>query len=155
MAIFDNKKKDKKNPASPRLRRVRATKLLAEGIAHEVIRAPWFSEKALIVTEKGVYTFAVPTRVTKADIAGAIKEIYKVEPRKIRIVNLPAKRKARMLLAVGAFRPARMEAPFSSNAWSAAGKPKANSLANCTISSCPDRLTTSYSKCNLASFLVK
>jgi len=93
MAIFDNKKKDKKNPASPRLRRARATKLLAEGIAHEVIRAPWFSEKALIVTEKGVYTFAVPTRVTKADIAGAIKEIYNVAPRAIRIVNMPAKRK--------------------------------------------------------------
>ncbi|OGG48855.1 50S ribosomal protein L23 [Candidatus Kaiserbacteria bacterium RIFCSPHIGHO2_01_FULL_53_31] len=62
-------------------------------MAHEVIRAPWFSEKALIVTEKGVYTFAVPTRVTKADIAGAIKEIYNVAPRAIRIVNMPAKRK--------------------------------------------------------------
>lgn len=62
-------------------------------MAHEIIRAPWFSEKALIMTEKGVYTFDVPTSATKAHIAGAIKEIYKVEPRKIRIVNLPAKSK--------------------------------------------------------------
>ncbi|MHB1769983.1 MAG: uL23 family ribosomal protein, partial [Minisyncoccota bacterium] len=67
---------------------------LASGIAHEIIRAPWFSEKALLATEKGIYTFAVPERATKADIAGAIKEIYKVAPREIRIVNLPAKRKA-------------------------------------------------------------
>ncbi|KKW42158.1 MAG: 50S ribosomal protein L23 [Parcubacteria group bacterium GW2011_GWB1_55_9] len=94
MAIFGTKKKEnKKAPASPRLRRARQAKLAA-GVAHEIIRAPWFSEKALIATEKGVYTFAVPTRATKADIAGAIKEIYKVEPRKIRIVNLPGKHKA-------------------------------------------------------------
>lgn len=92
MAIFDTKK-NKKNPASPRLRRARTTKLPAEGIAHSIVRAPWFSEKALIMTEKSVYTFAVPPRATKAEIAGAIKEIYKVEPRMIRIVNLPAKRK--------------------------------------------------------------
>ena len=66
----------------------------SEGVAHEIIRAPWFSEKALIMTEKGVYAFMVPSRATKAEIAGAIKEIYKVEPCKIRIVNLPGKKKA-------------------------------------------------------------
>ncbi|MBI2025522.1 50S ribosomal protein L23 [Candidatus Kaiserbacteria bacterium] len=80
MALFGNKKIKKKTPASPRLRRARQAKLAA-GVAHDIIRAPWFSEKALIATEK-------------AHIAGAIKDIYKVEPRKIRIVNLPAKRKA-------------------------------------------------------------
>jgi large subunit ribosomal protein L23 len=64
------------------------------GVAHEIIRAPWFSEKALILTEKGVYTFEVTSRATKAQIAGAIKEIYKVDARKIRVVNLPAKKKA-------------------------------------------------------------
>jgi len=63
------------------------------GVAHDIIRAPWFSEKALIVTEKGIYTFDVSERATKASIASAIKEIYKVEPRKIRIVNLPGKPK--------------------------------------------------------------
>src|SRR3989344_1520388 len=91
MAIFGNKKKEQKE-TSARRHRARAT-ASANGIAHEIIRAPWFSEKALIITEKGVYTFEVPARATKADIAGAIKEIYKVEPCKIRIVNLPAKRK--------------------------------------------------------------
>jgi len=93
MALFGKKKEEKKAPASPRLRRARQAKLAA-GVAHDILRIPWFSEKALMVTEKGVYVFAVPKRATKADIAGAIKEIYNVTPRMIRIVNLPAKRKA-------------------------------------------------------------
>jgi len=91
MAPFGNKKKDKKEK-SARVVHARA-RTSSGGVAHEIIRAPWFSEKALIVTEKGVYTFAVPLRATKADIAGAIKEIYKVTPRKIRIVHLPGKAK--------------------------------------------------------------
>jgi large subunit ribosomal protein L23 len=94
MALFGtakNKKEKKEKIASKH--RVRTT-VSAEGMAHEIIHAPWFSEKALILTEKGVYTFEVTKRATKAAIAGAIKEIYKVEPRKVRIVNLPAKRKA-------------------------------------------------------------
>ena len=104
MSIFGNKKKEKKEKkgATARTHHARTTSFAglpsgssaAEGVAHEIIRAPWFSEKALIMTEKGVYTFAVPARATKAEIAGAIKEIYKVQPCKIRIVNLPAKRKA-------------------------------------------------------------
>jgi large subunit ribosomal protein L23 len=89
MATKKNKKDKKTAPATHA--RARAT---SGGIAHEIIRAPWFSEKALLVTEKGVYTFEVAVRATKADIAGAIKEIYKVTPKKIRIVNLPAKSKA-------------------------------------------------------------
>ena len=93
MAIFGTKKANKKDTAPLKLRSARQAKLAA-GVAHDIIRAPWFSEKALIATEKSVYTFAVPARATKSDIAGAIKEIYKVEPCKIRIVNLPGKKKA-------------------------------------------------------------
>ncbi len=96
MAIFGDKKESKKGGKSttaPRIRHARAAKLAA-GKAHEVVRAPWFSEKAFIGTEKGVYVFAVPPRATKAEIAGAIKEIYQVFPRAVRITALPAKRKA-------------------------------------------------------------
>ncbi|MDO8566587.1 MAG: 50S ribosomal protein L23 [bacterium] len=92
MAIFGDKKKiNKEKKMIVHHARAHAS---ADGIAHEIIRAPWFSEKAMIMTEKSVYAFSVPTRATKAEIAGAIKEIYKVTPKKIRIVNLPAKRKA-------------------------------------------------------------
>ncbi len=74
---------------------------------HDSIRAPWFSEKAILYTEKGVYTFSVPKGVNKFEIARAIKELYKVTPRKIRIVNLPGARvsmRSRRGLAVRAAR---------------------------------------------------
>jgi len=95
MALFGKTKKEVKTKSekTAKLHHARAQKL-QDGVAHEIIRAPWFSEKSLIITEKGVYTFEVPKRATKAEIAGAIKEIYNVQPRAICIVNLPAKRKA-------------------------------------------------------------
>jgi len=93
MAIFGNKTKEKKEKAAAVKHHAHATKSL-NGAAHDIIRAPWFSEKALIGTEKGVYAFEVSPRSTKPEIAGAIKEIYNVAPKAIRIVNLPAKSKA-------------------------------------------------------------
>lgn len=92
MAIFGNSKKgEKKVNPNARVRSARVVKLPA-GRANEVILAPWFSEKALIITEKGVYTFAIPREATKPQVAAAIKEIYKVTPKKVRIVNLPGAR---------------------------------------------------------------
>lgn len=91
MALFGDNKKEKKTTTKA-VTHARI-KMNAEGIAHEVIRAPWLSEKALLATEKGVYAFDVSNRATKAEIAGAIKEIYNVSPKQIRIVNLPGKRK--------------------------------------------------------------
>jgi large subunit ribosomal protein L23 len=94
MAIFGTKTKGKKEKSDKVVVRHRTRSIAPkDGAAHEIIRAPWFSEKALIATEKGVYTFAVPARATKADVAGAIKDIYNVEPRMVRIVNLPGKKK--------------------------------------------------------------
>ena len=92
MAIFGNKKKEKKTGVV-RKHRARTT-VSVQGSAHDIIRAPWFSEKALLITEKGVYVFEVSARATKTEIAGAIKEIYSVEPRSIRVMNVSGKRKA-------------------------------------------------------------
>jgi len=108
MALFGNKKKETKEKVT-RAHRARTTKLGA-GVAHEIVRAPWFSEKALMATEKGVYTFAVPPRATKAEIAAAIKEIYNVEVRKIRVVNLHGKPKAMRTKRGVGFRAARRKA---------------------------------------------
>ncbi len=98
MSIFGKKDSAKKTSHSGKatrganVRHARSRKPV-QGSEHEVIRAPWLSEKALIATERGIYTFAVSSRATKADIAGAIKEIYKVSPRKIRIVHVKGKQK--------------------------------------------------------------
>lgn len=96
MALFGDKKDEKKKEKKATVvRKHTAVSIVSKhGAAHDVIRAPWFSEKALLATERGVYAFEVRPRATKPEIAGAIKEIYNVEPKKIRIVNLPAKQKA-------------------------------------------------------------
>lgn len=90
MAIFGNKKEKKESVAK---KHTAHSTVSLHGAAHDIIRAPWFSEKALIATEKGMYAFAVRPNATKPEIAGAIKEIYNVSPRAIRVVNLPAKKK--------------------------------------------------------------
>lgn len=56
-----------------------------------VLKRPWFSEKALIGTENGVYVFEVSESATKIDVANAVINTYKVTPMKVRMVNLPAK----------------------------------------------------------------
>ncbi len=91
MAIFGstNKKEEKKTTAKKSYAR---TVVLKDGIANEIIIAPWFSEKALLATEKGVYVFSVPISATKAQVAGAIKELYNVTPKKVNLVHLPAKK---------------------------------------------------------------
>ncbi|HEY4523156.1 MAG TPA: 50S ribosomal protein L23 [Candidatus Paceibacterota bacterium] len=92
MAIFSTK--EEKGGTRGAAKKIAHTTRLPDGTAHDVIRAPWLSEKALIGTEKGVYVFAVSGRATSAQIAGAIKEIYNVAPRAVRIVNTPGKAKA-------------------------------------------------------------
>lgn len=117
MALFGSTKKEQKDKGAgnAKKRRARAAKLTG-GAAHEIIRAPWFSEKALIATEKGVYAFDVPSRATKAAIAAAVKEIYKVEPKKVRIVNLPGKPKALRTVRGVAYRASRRKAYVYLNA---------------------------------------
>lgn len=94
MAIFGGKKggKEKETKAAAP-RHARAAKL-SPGEADRIIRAPWLSEKALIGTENGVYVFAVAADATSLAIAGAIKELYGVSPKAVRIANIPGKRKA-------------------------------------------------------------
>jgi|SRR3990167_9509085 len=93
MAIFGDKKKVKKVQSATKPYHAHVVKLAA-GLADDIIRAPWLSEKALIETERGIYTFEVSGRATSAEIAGAIKEIYKVSPKAVRLVNVKGKRKA-------------------------------------------------------------
>jgi|TARA_R110000824_G_scaffold401771_1_gene615758 large subunit ribosomal protein L23 len=88
MAIFStNKKTTKKAP-------VKARGVLAADDARlaNVLKRPWFSEKALIGTEHGVYTFEVLPAATSTDIANAIEKAYGVVPAQVRLVNLPAKK---------------------------------------------------------------
>ena len=114
MALFGTSKKEKKVKTA-RVSHAHAVNS-AEGKAHDIIRAPWFSEKALIGTDKGVYVFAVAPSATSAQIAGAIREIYKVTPKAVRLVNLPGKMKAMRTRRGMGQRAARSKAYVTLNA---------------------------------------
>ncbi len=57
-----------------------------------IIKKPRITEKSGIQAESmNVYTFEVTTKANKKNIAKAVKELYKVTPVKVNIINLPAK----------------------------------------------------------------
>lgn len=58
---------------------------------HDVIVRPHITEKATYLTNEGVYTFVVKKNAHKPQIKQAIKDIYGVNPRKIRTAKLPKK----------------------------------------------------------------
>ncbi len=91
MALFssDSKKKVTKKAAPTKARGVLPAD---DARLANVLRRPWFSEKALIGTEKGVYVFEVAPSATKQDVANAIEKAYGVTPRQVRMANLPAKK---------------------------------------------------------------
>lgn len=57
-----------------------------------IIKKPRITEKSGLQSENGVYTFEVTSLANKKNIAKAVKEIYKVTPVKVNIINLPAKK---------------------------------------------------------------
>ena len=52
---------------------------------------PHITEKAAMAAEHGVYVFRVEKTATKITVAKAVKELYKVTPVKVRVVNIPRK----------------------------------------------------------------
>lgn len=114
MALFSNdtKKTAKKAPVKAAVKKASSKKnaKLSDGREHMILQAPWLSEKALIGTENGVYVFKVPADATKPQVAAAIETVYNVIPRQVRIVNLPAKRKALRTRAGYGTRAARHKA---------------------------------------------
>lgn len=60
--------------------------------AGSVIVRPHITEKAALKAEVArAYTFEVTSKATKTNIVAAVKELYKVTPVKVHMVNLPTK----------------------------------------------------------------
>ncbi|MDB5194835.1 MAG: ribosomal protein [Parcubacteria group bacterium] len=93
MALFSKDTKKKATaPKKPSASAKPAVKIPEDGRLEGILARPWLSEKALIGTENGVYVFEVPIRATKTTVSQAVQMIYKVTPRQVRMVNLPAKK---------------------------------------------------------------
>jgi len=103
MAIFSSKKKTVEEKVVAPTKAVKAVKAVAPkkvattkavstgaSIADlTVLTKPRVTEKAGVLSESNVYTFEVSANANKFTIAKAIKELYKVTPRKVNIINLP------------------------------------------------------------------
>lgn len=98
MAILDILKSNdgEKKPLtakSPKSKKGTGETSVALAALHNVIKHPRITEKAAVLSGSNIYTFEVAKDATKIEIAKAIKAIYKVVPRKIAIIIMPAKRK--------------------------------------------------------------
>ncbi|MEX0916986.1 MAG: 50S ribosomal protein L23 [Candidatus Paceibacterota bacterium] len=102
MALFGNKKEEKKNETP--LKEVNAAVSKKDvsvkgGLpkhALSIIR-PRITEKATLATDNNVYVFEVTQDSTKDTVKEAIKALYKVEPKKVHMVRMrPRKFVSRM-----------------------------------------------------------
>lgn len=59
-------------------------------LGSHVLLSPRVTEKAAIGTEVGVYVFNITKAATKPMVGKAISDLFKVVPRKVRIVNTKA-----------------------------------------------------------------
>lgn len=59
--------------------------------AAHILVSPRITEKAAYMAERGVYVFNVGVDANKAQVADAIREVYKVSPRKVTFTAVPRK----------------------------------------------------------------
>ena len=52
---------------------------------------PHITEKATFLSEKNAYVFKIEPEFNKIMVRQAVKKQYNVEPRKVRIINIPGK----------------------------------------------------------------
>lgn len=56
-----------------------------------ILKRPRITEKAAYLSEKGCYVFDVAVNANKAEVAAAVREVYKVMPRKVTLAAIPRK----------------------------------------------------------------
>ena len=66
-----------------------------ERLAWRVIKEPHITEKATLLAERNEYVFKVFPKANKPEIKKAIEEIYGVDVEKVRIINVPRKKRRR------------------------------------------------------------
>lgn len=86
MALFSRKQKKETEKKV-----VETTPVMSRDVRAEVLRRPRITEKATFASGMSVYVFDVMRNVSKKQIAQAVEQYYKVRPRKVRVVTIPAK----------------------------------------------------------------
>jgi large subunit ribosomal protein L23 len=104
MALFGRKKTQDTKAAvvAPALSAEAAPSGVWNDLAH-VLRNPRITEKATAHQEIGVYTFDVHVSATKSQIAHAVRALYGITPRKVRVVSVPVKKKRNVRTGASGF----------------------------------------------------
>jgi large subunit ribosomal protein L23 len=89
MALFGSKKNKKEE--SKKTVSVPAVQSSFESGMASVILSPRVTEKSGILSQGGTYTFKVAKNANKSMVAKAVRTLYKVNPVKIAMINVPAK----------------------------------------------------------------
>lgn len=66
------------------------TPINKKGLAF-ALKKPRITEKASLLASQNIYTFDVPKGFNKAEIAMAVKTLYKVTPLSVRVIAVPSK----------------------------------------------------------------
>lgn len=77
--------------AAPKKEAPKAEKALAAVSKSSVILRPRITEKASLLSEKGIYVFDIATSANVHTVAAAIKAAYKVTPVKVSVAKIPSK----------------------------------------------------------------
>ena len=89
MALF-GKKKEEKVEAPLQVTPAVTGSGMPQSLAH-VLKHARITEKATMHSAESVYTFDIGERATKRDVIQAVRAVYKVTPRMVRIVPVPTK----------------------------------------------------------------
>jgi large subunit ribosomal protein L23 len=93
MALFSSKKNTEEKKAA--VAAPAAGTSTVQNLAH-VLRHARITEKATMHSEQSVYVFDVAENANKRDIAAAVKKLYQVTPRMVRVATIPSKTKKSM-----------------------------------------------------------
>jgi len=78
--------KDSKEVAKPKA----STKQVSSAFAGTLLH-PHVTEKAATLASQGVYVFVVNKKATRIDVGAAVKAIYGVQPKSVRVINMDGK----------------------------------------------------------------
>jgi large subunit ribosomal protein L23 len=96
--IFKRKKPEKKPEKAIEEKPVevkppKVKKKIKVGQAYRIIKIPHVTEKASYLVRKNQYVFKVWPRANKTEIKKAIEDVFGVEVKGVRIVNIPKKKR--------------------------------------------------------------
>jgi len=92
MALFGKKKNTEKKDAV--VTATPAAEVSAGGMGRDIstiLRHARITEKASMHQAQGVYTFDIARSASKRDVIQAVRSLYKVTPRMVRVVSVPVK----------------------------------------------------------------